>query len=313
MLDTLDPTRLRVFREVANRGSFTAAATHLRISQPAVSQHIAKLEHDTGVSLIERSPRRMRLTPPGRVLLRHADTLLQHLDSARRELSDLGGIDSGELRIATFPSAAATMVPRLVGQFRAELPNVTVQLCEADPPVSLPRLNSGDFDAVIAYDYPMLSVARDPGLHWQVLAEDHMAVALPADDPLARARSVSLADLAERDFVAPYQCICRDAMTDAARRARFSLRVASETNDYLAMLGLVGSGVGVAVVPRLIAPLTLPGVVLRPLADLHLRRTIAIVTRVGAYAPPSRSVFLDLAPELIPALGTSELPLQTVT
>ncbi len=313
MLDVLDPARLRVFHEVAVRGSFTGAAAQLRISQPAVSQHIAKLEQDTGVTLLDRSTRRLRLTGPGQVLLRHAQALLQQLESARRELADLGAVDSGQLRIATFPSGAATIVPALVGAFRRALPNVTVQLTEADPPVSLPRLTNGDFDAVLAYDYPSMAVAKDPGLRWQVLAEDPMAVALPPGDALSSRDCLTMSDLAGRVFIAPYNCVCRDALADAARRAGFVLDIASETNDYLAMLGLVAAGVGVAILPRLITPFTLPGVTLLPLVDQRLRRSVAIVTRASGYAPQSLATFTDLAASLTPALACPQLPSQRAT
>jgi DNA-binding transcriptional LysR family regulator len=188
-----------------------------------------------------------------------------------------------------------------------------VQLTEADPPVSLPRLTNGDFDAVLAYDYPSMAVAKDPGLRWQVVAEDPMAVALPPGDALSSRDRLTMSDLAGRVFIAPYNCVCRDALADAARRAGYVLDIASETNDYLAMLGLVAAGVGVAILPRLITPFTLPGVTLLPLVDQRLRRSVAIVTRASGYAPQSLATFTDLAASLTPALACPQLPSQRAT
>ncbi len=305
----VDAVRLRAFREVARKGSFTAAAASLRISQPAVSQHVAKLESDTGVVLLDRSTRRVRLTGPGQILLKHAENVLDHLEQARIDLAGLRDLDAGELRLAAFPSAAATIVPPLIGAFRRALPDVAVQLSEADPPVSLPRLAAGDLDAVIAYDYPLLAIARQPAQHWHVIAEDPMAVALPADDPLGSRPEIRLADLADRPWAAPYECVCRDALTFAARRARFTPNVVSQTNDYLAMLGIVAAGVGVAVLPRLIAPYAGPAVALRPLADSQLRRTIAIVTRTNGYSARFLDRLIDLTSQVLPTVAHPDLPL----
>lgn len=305
----VDAVRLRAFREVALKGSFTAAAASLRISQPAVSQHIAKLESDTGVVLLDRSTRRVRLTGPGQVLLKHAEKLLGHLEQARIELAGLHELDAGELRLAAFPSAAATIVPPLIGAFRKALPNVAVRLSEADPPISLPRLAAGELDAVIAYDYPLLAITRQPSQRWYVLAEDPMAVAVLADDPLADHDEIRLGDLADRAWVAPYDCVCRDALTFAARRARFTPNVVSETNDYLAMLGIVAAGVGIAVLPRLIAHHANPAVALRPLADRQLRRTIAVVTRANGYSPPFLDRLIDLTTQVLPTVAHPDLPL----
>jgi DNA-binding transcriptional LysR family regulator len=309
VLEIVDAVRLRAFREVALKGSFTAAAASLRISQPAVSQHIAKLERDTGVVLLDRSTRRVRLTGPGQVLLKHAESVLGHLEQARVELAGLRERETGVLRLAAFPSAAATIVPPLIGAFRENLPGVAVQLSEADPPISLPRLAAGELDAVIAYDYPLLAITRQPAQRWHVIAEDPMAVAVCADDPLADRPEIRLPDLADRPWVAPYDCVCRDALMFAARRAQFTPSVVSETNDYLAMLGIVAAGVGVAVLPRLIARHAGQAVALRPLADPQLRRTIAVVTRANGYSPRFVDRLIDLSTQVVPTVAHPDLPL----
>src|SRR5271156_2940942 len=110
----LDADRLRVFREVAAQGSFTRAARALSFTQPAVSHHINKLEDELGVTLMERSPRGLTLTPPGETLLEHADKLLAGLDEAERHVVEVASAASGAVRMVAFPSAAATLVPHAV-------------------------------------------------------------------------------------------------------------------------------------------------------------------------------------------------------
>ena len=158
----LDVDRLRVFREVANSGSFSAAARTLSFTQPGVSHHIKQLERELGVALLERSSRGIRLTPPGRALLEHAEALLARLDDAERDVIEIAKQGGGKLRLVAFPTAAATVVPLAVARFRKQLPGVQLRLAEADPPASLPRLAAGDWDLALAYEYPCLRLATDP-------------------------------------------------------------------------------------------------------------------------------------------------------
>src|SRR5262249_28517276 len=152
----LDVDRLRVFRTVATLGSFTAAARSLAYTQPGVSHHVKQLERELGVVLIERSPRGIRLTPPGRTLLEHADALLTRLAHPQRDVMESAQQGGVELRLVAAPTIAATVLPPAVADFRRELPDVSLLLTEADPPCSLPQLASGACDLALAYDYPIL-------------------------------------------------------------------------------------------------------------------------------------------------------------
>ncbi|GAA1988308.1 LysR family transcriptional regulator [Catenulispora subtropica] len=289
MIAGIDTTRLKVFREVAGKRSFTQAATLLNISQPAVSQHVARLEKELGFPLLERTSRQVRLTAAGEVFLRHVDTLLTGLDDARRELTALATSASGQVRMVVFPSAAATFAPSAIGEFRTTYPGVSVAMSEADPPVGVPRLLAGDVDLAVVYDYPLLGLPRDSRLGWESLGLDAMAAAVRADSPLATATgSLPLARLAAEDWIVPGPSMCRDALQEACRRARFRPRVVSETNDYQAMLGLVAAGVGVAVVPGMIGMMPRPrSVVLLPLTGTRLAREVAVVHRRPAAVPPA--------------------------
>jgi DNA-binding transcriptional LysR family regulator len=306
----LDVDRLRVFRTVATLGSFTAAARSLAYTQPGVSHHVKQLERELGVVLIERSSRGIRLTPPGRTLLEHADALLTRLADAERDVMEIAQQGGGELRMVAAPTIAATVLPPAVAAFRRELPNVSLSLSEADPPGSLQELAGGTWDLALAYDYPILQREQDAALAWDPLFLDHMAVCLAADHPAARRGSVSLDDLRGEMWVAPYDSVCREAIEMACSRAGFTPTVVSETNDYMAMQGLVATGVGVAVMPRLVASIALrDGVVLRRLNGRPLERLVAIVSRRDGYTSNSLGTMRDFLRSAAERLAVGPLPL----
>ena len=307
MAGGMDTTRLRAFREVARQGSFTAAATALQISQPAVSQHITRLEQELGCPLFERSSRRVRPTPAGDVFLRYVETLLSGLAETRRELAALARSDSGTLRIAVFPSAVATFVPAAVGALREQFPKVNILMTEADPPQALPRLLSGDVDLAVCYDYPSVAAPPDPRLRIASSAVDRMALAVPEDAAATRRGPVPLAELAGEQWIAPGPSLCRTALDEACRRAGFSPEVVSETNDYQAMIGLVAAGVGIAVVPRLAAGFAEGRPVrLLPLTGTRLARRVDLVDRAGgARTPAMDCLHAILAAELEKVLAAA--------
>src|SRR5918995_188082 len=122
----LDVRRLRVLREVAACGSFSAAADSLAYTQSAVSQQIAALEREAGTTLVERSARGVRLTDAGRTLVEHADVILARLADAEAELEAIAGLRGGRLRLAAFPSAGSTIAPAAIARFRAQHPDVDI-------------------------------------------------------------------------------------------------------------------------------------------------------------------------------------------
>src|SRR5436190_15625116 len=129
----LDVKRLRVLREVAARGSFSGAAESLSFTQSAISQQVAALERETGTRLVERSARGVRLTDAGRALVAHAEAILARIDDAEQELAAIAGLRGGRLRLASFQSAGATLVPHAVAAFHERHPDVELGMVEAEP------------------------------------------------------------------------------------------------------------------------------------------------------------------------------------
>jgi DNA-binding transcriptional LysR family regulator len=308
----LELTRLRVFREVATHGSFTKAAQSLGFAQPSISHHVAQLERELGAQLFVRQARRVELTPAGHVFLSHVQPVLVRLADAEREVAETARTGGRLLRIAAFPTAAATLMPVAVADFRARMAGAELRLTEADPPVALPGLLAGEHDLAVVYDYPALGAATDPLLELEPLFVDHMALALPAAHPLAGETQLTLAALSEEQWLAPHSSVCRDAFDFACRSAGFGATVVSETNDYMAMQGLVAAGVGVAMLPRLaVAMARRPGVVLRPLRGLVIERVTFTATRAGAYRSPLTEAFRAALRQALPAIADAELPLET--
>jgi DNA-binding transcriptional LysR family regulator len=149
----LNVGRLRVLNEVARRGSFSAAADALSYTQSAVSQQIATLEAETGVGLLERRPRGVHLTSAGRALVEHSEGILARLQAAEEELSAIAGLRGGELRMASFPTAGAALMPAAIARFRASYPEVRLTLAEGEPEEIAPRLHAGEFDLALLFEF----------------------------------------------------------------------------------------------------------------------------------------------------------------
>src|SRR4051812_47728313 len=152
----LDVRRMKVLREVAARGSFSAAAESLSFTQSAVSQQVAALERETGTKLVERGSRGVRLTDAGDALVRHADAILCRIEAAEDELAAIAGLRGGRLRLACFQSAGATMVPRAVAEFHERHPAVELGMVEAEPDEACERMQGGEIDLALVYDFEPL-------------------------------------------------------------------------------------------------------------------------------------------------------------
>src|SRR3954464_16069680 len=157
----LDVRRLRVLREVAARGSFSAAADALHFTQSAVSQQIAALEREAGTQLVERNARGVRLTQAGEALVRHTDVILARLADAEAELEAIASLRGGRVRLAAFPTAAATIAPAAIGRFRERHPSVELSLVPAEPDEALEKLRAGEVDIGLLITTPWACNADD--------------------------------------------------------------------------------------------------------------------------------------------------------
>jgi len=272
---------LTVLREVALRGSFSAAAEALAYTQPAVSQQIARLEKQVGVKLIEREPRGIRLTPAGEVLVRHTERILAQLAAADEELLDVAAQARGRLRIGSFATAAGTIVPRAVAAFRRLRPAVEVEIALLDPHESIPAVRRGDIEIAITEEGGFSGDADTDGLEIEHLLDDHMWVSLPADHPLATRHAIELSELRDEEWM--FACLtgtCADSnvVLRACQDAGFQPRIAYQSDDYFAIQGLVASGMGVALIPGLGLASTREDVAVRPVKGRPPYRRVSAIT-----------------------------------
>jgi molybdate transport repressor ModE-like protein len=287
----MDPKRLLIFRAVARAGSISAAARDLGWTQPAVSQHLRALERSAGCALLLRGAGGVELTEPGRVLLARADALAVQLHMAEEELADLTALRRGRVRLAAYPSAAATLVPRAVAGLRARHPDIDVELTEAEPPEALALLATGDADLALVFSYDGLPPTDGAGLAWRPLADEPVALVVGADHRAATRRRLTLADLAGEPWIVGCER-CRAHALLVCAEAGFEPVVRHTSDDYVVVQNLVAVGLGVTLLPRsALDAFQHPGVRVREHPSFGTR-TFGIVHREGAELVPATAALV---------------------
>jgi molybdate transport repressor ModE-like protein len=282
----LDVRRMRVLREVAERGSIAAAAQELAFTPSAVSQQIATLEREAGVALVERGPRSLRLTEAGRALVEHTEGILASLAAAEAEIQAIAGVRGGTLRLASFPTAYATIMPAAIGEFRRRHAAVELTLTEADPLMSIARLKSGELDLALLYEYDHVPLPEDDSVERVPLLDDAIRILLPRGHREARRRAVPLDALAnERWITSTARSSCHEFVARSCRAAGFEPDIGFESDDHGVWQGLVAAGVGVALAPDLALENLHPGVEARPVALQPLKRRIYTAYRAAGHSP----------------------------
>jgi DNA-binding transcriptional LysR family regulator len=295
----LDVRRMRVLREVAARGSFSAAADSLAYTQSAVSQQIAALEREAGTTLVERSARGVRLTDAGRALVEHADVILARLADAEAELEAIAGLRGGRLRLAAFPSAGATVMPEAIARYRDRHPAVELTLAPAEPEDGVAMLRSGEVDLALDITVSFRPLPDD-GVERLHLLDDPMYVALPMHHPLARKRNLKLEELAEESWILGTTGSCPDAsiFLRSCQLAGFEPHIAFNSDDYSAMQGFVAAGVGASFIPDLALISVRDDIVIRSLGPRPPVRRIMAATLSGSFCSPAKQAMLDTLVEV---------------
>jgi DNA-binding transcriptional LysR family regulator len=291
----LDVRRLKVLREVAARGSFSAAAEALSFTQSAVSQQVAALERETGATLLERGPRGVRLTDAGRALVEHADAILARIEDAEEELAAIAGLRGGRLRLASFQSAGATVVPRAVAEFHERHPDVELSMIEAEPEDAVAALRTGEIDLALLYDFEGLPRSIQPGIERTHLIDDRYDAVLPKEHKLAGRKSIKLEQLAEDPWICAGTAVgCRQIVERACLEAGFQPKIAFETDETQASQALVAAGVGVTVYPALALTTLHPGLVVVPIAGKVPVRQVWAAKLESAYVSPACEAMLQI-------------------
>lgn len=303
----LDVRRLRLLRELALRGTIAAVAEALAFTPSAVSQQLSTLEREAGLPLLERSGRRVSLTPAGLALVRHAEVVLERLEQAAAELADARQGLAGPLRVGTFPTATRAIVLAALDHLARRHPALEPMVTEYDPADVAPAVRAGELDVALVHVYDFVPPPDEPGLATEPLCSEAMFLASPAPasgrragggppgagggpgrPPTLRGGSAAhgrLEPWADAPWITGTAgTLCREMTLRACQAAGFTPRVRHRVDDFGTVLALVGAGHGVALVPELAAMDPPPGVVLgRTETFRHTR----IAFRAGAAGHPA--------------------------
>jgi DNA-binding transcriptional LysR family regulator len=306
----LDVRRLRVLREVARRGSLAGAADVLSYTPSAVSQQISVLEREAGTRLLERRARGVVLTEAGQTLVAHAEDILDRLEAAEVALAALADLRRGHLRMASFATAGATVLPRAVDAFRARHPAIELTVGQASPRESVAGLREGRLDIALTVD---LEERPTEGVEVVHLFDDHLRLALHRDHPLAARELIRIEELADETWIdVPAATSGGHVAARAAARAGFVPRVAFESDDYAAIQGFVAAGVGVALVAELALTTVRDDIVIRSLGRETPVRRIHAAALAGGYRSPATTAMLEILSDVAAGYRTRRPDLELV-
>lgn len=283
-----DFRQLRYFVAVAEELSFTRAAIRLHISQPPLSQQIQALERDLGVSLLERSKRKVELTEAGRTFLEQARQILAQAELARSRTAAVAAGHSGQLRLAyTVSVSFHPVLPRALLRHRRIAPEVNIQLCEMYTEPQFAALLANEIDIGFVRDEPRHPQdARQLQLH--VLDREPLLLALPSSHPLATRRELHMGEVAGEAFVSQPRELAatlHDRLASLAGAAGFQPRIEQQAQQINGLLALVAAGLGLALVPATMQAVHLAGVSYVPLADHEAHLLLAVASRAGDPSP----------------------------
>ncbi|MFE7465682.1 LysR family transcriptional regulator [Streptomyces sp. NPDC057499] len=287
----IEARHLRVLRAVAATGSFSAAARELGCTQPAVSQQMKALEGSAGTPLLIRTGREMRLTQAGEALVRHASGILAGLTAAEEEVAAIAGLRAGRVRLVSFPSGSSTLVPCALAALREAHPGTRVSLVEAEPPRSVEMLREGDCDIALAFRYGA-SCGEWDDLVVRPLLADRLIGLVPEGHRLSDAASVGIAELAGESWIAGCPR-CRRQLVEVCEASGFTPRIDFATDDYPAVVGLVGAGLGVAVLPELAIESVRPKGARTVAVEPAIEREIVALTLPDLAQVPAVAATLD--------------------
>jgi DNA-binding transcriptional LysR family regulator len=287
----MDVERLRLLRELAERGTVNAAARAMSLTPSAVSQQLKILQREAGVTLLEPDGRRVRLTDAGRVLVARTDEVLAALDRAHADMDGYRTTPRGSVRVAMFPSGAAMLLAGLIT--RAAAIGVEVLGRDIDQPAANAPALLADFDVVVVHRDDRDTTELSPRADTTVLLREPFDVLLPPDHRLAGRGKVALRELADESWIGVEGgLVVDDVLRSLAAISGVQPRIVQRVNDFRVVEELVLAGVGVALMPRY--AVVVRNVVRKPLGGVRAARRVEAVTRAGAAARPAVAAVLGI-------------------
>ncbi|MFT4229483.1 MAG: LysR family transcriptional regulator [Microbacterium sp.] len=268
---------LRMLDSIHRHGTISGAARELGCSQPAVSQQVALVERMLGTPVLLRTRSGASLTEAGLLLVRTGRAVLPRVGQALTDIEAIVGLRAGRIRLSCFPSAAAVLLPDAFARLRSQHGGLSFTMFEREPPEALAMLRNGECDVAVVFEYvsDVLPGAQEllPEERAFTIAEENVFVALPESHPLTESKLVALRDLADADWIAGCPN-CRQHLLQLCATAGFTPNISFETDDHVAVQGLVAARLGVALLPELMIA---AGGASRPVS---LRRCAPVSTRV---------------------------------
>jgi DNA-binding transcriptional LysR family regulator len=308
----LNPLHLRTLIEVVRTGSFAEAARRLGYTPSAVSQQISGLERAVRLTLFEREPHSVRATVAAELLAERSQEVLASFDALDHEIEAISSGSLGQLRIGSFPTASATLLPLGLAAFVQRYPSVEVHLDEGEPDELLQVLQDGELDIALVYRYDLVPRTWPHRLVETELLHENLLLLLPADHPLAGRSQVGFAELRDATWIASREGSAgASCLERACATAGFAPSIAFRSNNYDVVEGLVGAGLGIAMVPALGHDRSAPGVTAAEVGGLRLQRHVSALHRVASVATPVQEVlsaFREAAEQLEPAWLQTERP-----
>jgi DNA-binding transcriptional LysR family regulator len=288
---------LAALQAIAEAGSFGRAAQRLGYTQSAVSQQIATLERIVGERLLDRpgGPRPVSLTEAGELLLRHAQAIVARLEAAQADFAALAAGEAGTLRVGTYQSIGQRVLPTLMRRFRSAWPSVELRITEMSTDQELVRLvERGDLDLTFA-DFRLW----DGPFEWLHLLDDPYVLLVQSGSPLAARRTApSLEEICELPLIGFRVCRSWELLESHFRSAGLNPDFVFRSDDNGTVQGMVGAGLGVAVVPRLTVDFNDRSTVPVPLDGIVPPRRIGLVWHTDRYRSPAARAFADIAREV---------------
>ncbi|MEV6430394.1 LysR family transcriptional regulator [Nocardia sp. NPDC051463] len=283
----LDVRRLRLLRELARRGTIAAVAQAMAFTPSAVSQQLSALEREAGVALLQRTGRRVTLTPAGLTLVGHTEAVLARLEEAEADLANTEAGLTGPLRIGAFPSATQAFIPAALSRLATDHPGLEPQVAELDPALVSDALRAGKLDVALVHDYDLVPFPSEIGVRTEPLYRETMFLA--STTPRAAAPGGVLATCRDDPWiVATTGTRCHTMTIRACRAAGFLPHIRHQIDEFATALAFVAAGQGVALVPELGATHPSAEVIL---TELPIARHTRIAFREGAERHPAIVAF----------------------
>lgn len=288
--------QIQYFIEVAKLEHVTEASYALHVSQSAVSRQIFKLEAELGVDLFVHEGRKVKLTPIGRLFLKHMEHLMSVIEHSKQEISEYLDPERGIVRIGFPSSLASQLIPRVVTLFRERYPAVHFHLQHGSYKELVEWVIGGELNLAVMGPVP----SNEQQVRSTILFQEKFVALLPANHSLADRKSVLLDDLKDDLFVLfPEGFILRELVVEACSKVGFKPRVTFEGDDLDAIKGLVSAGLGLTVLPEIaLGGHIHSSIAAIPIAGPQVKRDVGVIVPVGRELSPTERLFFDFLQQI---------------